>query len=323
MSDIIARRIFLKGLGRRSWRLAVSRVSTGRQSSRALVIWHRTAKAQGAAERLRLSHAHLRQPFSRRSKREAAAGGCDNRRLSAVSETDRHNAQRRGHALDLRHGQFLHARCNGQARRERSGRRGGRHKRQRRRTQATQPIWEFAGSASISFSMPAPPRIDMLEPLVEPRPRSRLACANPHARRPDRPSRRTSCDDCPRQSCSTIWRAFPQPAGVDHPAFAFVRKLLDGRPDLGQAFRRLPGHERRAHPTIADVSKVARAYVNAAPERLIWGSDWPHPTERADAKPNDAVLFDLLTTWAPEQGENRNRILVDNPAELYQFGKAA
>ena len=113
----------------------------------------------------------------------------------------------------------------------------------------------------------------------------------------------------------------PQPAGVDHQAFAFMRELLD----KGRTWVKLSGayqDTKTGPPGYIDVSKVARAYVNAAPERMVWGSDWPHPTEKADAKPDDAILFDLLTDWAPDE-EIRNRILVDNPAELYQFGKAA
>jgi predicted TIM-barrel fold metal-dependent hydrolase len=51
---------------------------------------------------------------------------------------------------------------------------------------------------------------------------------------------------------------------------------------------------------------------------MVWGSDWPHPTEKADAKPDDAVLFDLLADWAPDEAI-RHRILVDNPATLYRF----
>ena len=62
---------------------------------------------------------------------------------------------------------------------------------------------------------------------------------------------------------------------------------------------------------------VAQAYVKAAPERLVWGSDWPHPSERTD-KPDDALLFDLLAQWAPDEAV-RKRILVDNPAKLYGF----
>ena len=112
----------------------------------------------------------------------------------------------------------------------------------------------------------------------------------------------------------------PQPAGVDHPAFAFVKKLIDrGRTwvKLSSAYQ----DSKVGPPTYADVSKVAQAYVKAAPERMVWGSDWPHPTEKADAKPDDATLFDVLADWAPEEAVS-NRILVDNPAALYRFGKA-
>jgi predicted TIM-barrel fold metal-dependent hydrolase len=71
-------------------------------------------------------------------------------------------------------------------------------------------------------------------------------------------------------------------------------------------------------PSYADVNKVAQAYVKAAPERLVWASDWPHPTEKPDSKHDDAILFDLLPDWAPDEA-TRNRILVDNPMALYGF----
>jgi predicted TIM-barrel fold metal-dependent hydrolase len=51
----------------------------------------------------------------------------------------------------------------------------------------------------------------------------------------------------------------------------------------------------------------------------VWGSDWPHPSEQSNPTlPDDAVLFDLLAQWAPDEAV-RNRILVDNPAKLYGF----
>jgi D-galactarolactone isomerase len=109
----------------------------------------------------------------------------------------------------------------------------------------------------------------------------------------------------------------PEPAGVDHPAFALVLKLVD----KGRTWVKLSGaymDTRTGPPNYADVTEVARAYVKASPERMVWGSDWPHPTEKADAKPNDAVLFDLLADWAPQEA-TRNRILVDNPGALYRF----
>jgi len=110
----------------------------------------------------------------------------------------------------------------------------------------------------------------------------------------------------------------PQPAGVDHPSFALLVKMLD----QGRTWVKLSGayqDTKSGPPAYADTSKVAQGYVKAAPERLVWASDWPHPTEKADAKPDDAILFDLLATWAPDE-KTRNRILVDNPAKLYGFG---
>jgi predicted TIM-barrel fold metal-dependent hydrolase len=61
--------------------------------------------------------------------------------------------------------------------------------------------------------------------------------------------------------------------------------------------------------------------VKAAPERLVWGSDWPHPSER-DSKPDDARLFDIFAQCAGSDVVFK-RILVDNPAELYGFPKVA
>jgi len=108
----------------------------------------------------------------------------------------------------------------------------------------------------------------------------------------------------------------PQPIGTGHPAFAVVVDLLQ----KGKAWVKLSGayaDTKVGPPTYADATAVAQAYVKAAPERLVWGSDWPHPSERTD-KPDDALLFDLLAQWAPDEAV-RNRILVDNPARLYGF----
>jgi predicted TIM-barrel fold metal-dependent hydrolase len=78
-----------------------------------------------------------------------------------------------------------------------------------------------------------------------------------------------------------------------------------------------PYEDSKVGPPYTDASEVARVYVQAAPERMLWGTDWPHPTQR-DAKPNDAQLLDLLAGWAPDE-VTRRRILVDNPAELFEF----
>lgn len=109
----------------------------------------------------------------------------------------------------------------------------------------------------------------------------------------------------------------PQPAGVEHPAFAAILRLVD----QGRAWVKVSGayHDTKAGPPYADTSAVGKAFVEAAPERMVWGSDWPHPTvKELDKKPDDAVLFDLLAGWAPDE-RTLHRVLVDNPAKLYGF----
>lgn len=93
-----------------------------------------------------------------------------------------------------------------------------------------------------------------------------------------------------------------------------------GRSRTSRIWRNPPADAKRGPPAYADSTKLAQAYVNAAPERVVWGSDWPHPSLAFDKKPDDAVLFDLLLQWAPNERE-RDRILVDNPQTLYGFPK--
>jgi predicted TIM-barrel fold metal-dependent hydrolase len=110
------------------------------------------------------------------------------------------------------------------------------------------------------------------------------------------------------------------PDGIGHPAYAVIRGLID----KGRTWVKLSGAYLRTAigpPTYADATKVAQAYVEAAPERLVWGSDWPHPSE-TEHKPDDALLFDLLATWVPDE-KTRDRILVQNPETLYGFGARA
>jgi predicted TIM-barrel fold metal-dependent hydrolase len=111
----------------------------------------------------------------------------------------------------------------------------------------------------------------------------------------------------------------PQPAGVDSVPYKVIRGLLD----RGKTWVKLSGpyvSSKQGAPGYADAGAVAAAYVKAAPERMVWGSDWPHPSEK-DNKPDDARLFDLFAEWAGSDAFKR--ILVDNPAELYGFPKVA
>jgi predicted TIM-barrel fold metal-dependent hydrolase len=102
--------------------------------------------------------------------------------------------------------------------------------------------------------------------------------------------------------------------GREDPAFAVIVKLLQsnkGWLKLSGAYIDCKG------PSYSESIPTARAYIKEAPDRLVWGSDWPHPTAGND-KPDDAVLFDLLGEWAPDAQE-RHHILVENPAKLYGF----
>jgi len=68
-----------------------------------------------------------------------------------------------------------------------------------------------------------------------------------------------------------------------------------------------------------DVIPFARAVIAAAPDRVIWGTDWPHGNTFTPGRvPNEGALLDLLGEIAPDE-ETRRRILVDNPARLYGF----
>jgi predicted TIM-barrel fold metal-dependent hydrolase len=108
----------------------------------------------------------------------------------------------------------------------------------------------------------------------------------------------------------------PQPEGIRHPAFGIVRSLLEEE----RAWVKLSGpylDTKVGPPRYADIKPVARAFLEHAPDRCVWGSDWPHPTEPT-AKPDDAALFDFVQEWAVAE-ETREKILVDNPAKLYGF----
>ncbi|KAB2920083.1 MAG: amidohydrolase family protein [Hyphomicrobiaceae bacterium] len=73
----------------------------------------------------------------------------------------------------------------------------------------------------------------------------------------------------------------------------------------------------KAGPPWDDVVPIARAYIEAAPDRVIWGSDWPHPVSTKQP-PNEADLLEFLYRCAPGE-EERRKILVDNPARLFGF----
>jgi predicted TIM-barrel fold metal-dependent hydrolase len=69
----------------------------------------------------------------------------------------------------------------------------------------------------------------------------------------------------------------------------------------------------------SDVAPLADLLIRHAPERCVWGTDWPH-TNITEHMPDDGELLDLLFEWAPDEAIRR-KILTDNPAALYRFGR--
>jgi predicted TIM-barrel fold metal-dependent hydrolase len=109
------------------------------------------------------------------------------------------------------------------------------------------------------------------------------------------------------------------PAAIDHPSHTVLRRLLD----QGRTWIKLSGaysNSKVGPPDYPEATRIAQAFIKAVPERLVWGSDWPHPSEQNGTLPDDALLFDLLAVWAPDEA-TRKRILVDNPENLYGFAK--
>jgi 2-pyrone-4,6-dicarboxylate lactonase len=108
----------------------------------------------------------------------------------------------------------------------------------------------------------------------------------------------------------------PAVQGVGDPNFQALLKLVDD----GHAYVKLSAVYRLStqFPDYPDAKPLHDALVRANPERLMWGTDWPHPSIPADVMPNDGHLLDLFHAWTPDR-QIRQRILVDTPERL--FGK--
>lgn len=108
---------------------------------------------------------------------------------------------------------------------------------------------------------------------------------------------------------------YSRPIPPDHPAFQSLLRLVD----TGRFHVKLSGSyliSAEGAPLFGDIAPLAKTLVAQAPERMLWASDWPHPSE--EHKPDDAWLLDLLLQWAPSEARQR-AILVDNPERLYGF----
>lgn len=123
-----------------------------------------------------------------------------------------------------------------------------------------------------------------------------------------------------------MFRQLPVPMVIDHMGRVEARHGLEQQPfkvmlaamKNENCWVKICGAERVSSkgPPFTDAVPFARALIEAAPDRVLWGTDWPHPNVKW--MPNDGDLVDLFAQMAPE-AKLQHKILVDNPARLYAF----
>ncbi len=109
---------------------------------------------------------------------------------------------------------------------------------------------------------------------------------------------------------------FMQPVVADDAGWRALRRLVDG----GRCWVKLsaPYHgSKSGAPRYEDAGALAMELIRAAPERMLYATNWPHPSLKNNL-PDDAVLLDLLGEWAGDETVRR-KIFVSNPAQLYGF----
>ena len=108
----------------------------------------------------------------------------------------------------------------------------------------------------------------------------------------------------------------PATAGVLGPGFQALIELTR----RGNTWIKISGANRVSEtdlPPYDDVKPMAHALIEAAPERIMWGTDWPHPNKYL-VNPNDGDLVDAFGDWVTDEGMRR-KIMLDNPAAFYRF----
>ena len=118
----------------------------------------------------------------------------------------------------------------------------------------------------------------------------------------------------------------PVPFVIDHMGRVPTKDGLEQRPfqvllatlHLANCWVKISGAERiSSGPPFADAVPFARALLTAAPDRVLWGTDWPHPNIKKHM-PNDGDLIDLIPLFMPDAAVQR-KVLIDNPQRLYGF----
>jgi D-galactarolactone isomerase len=109
---------------------------------------------------------------------------------------------------------------------------------------------------------------------------------------------------------------FLEPVPLDHPGVAVLMRLIGS----GRCYVKITSpydSSRAGPPRYADLAPLVGALVRAAPDRLIWATNWPHAALAPDQRPDDGAWLDLMREWMP--GDVRRKMLVDNPAALFGF----
>lgn len=102
--------------------------------------------------------------------------------------------------------------------------------------------------------------------------------------------------------------------GINGEGFKFILECLD----TGRCWVKLsPRISKQDNFPFSDVDPLVKKLVEHAPNRLLWGSDWPHP-QYFKPMPNDIALLDMMLDWVPDEA-TRKLIFVDNPAEIFGF----
>lgn len=108
----------------------------------------------------------------------------------------------------------------------------------------------------------------------------------------------------------------PASAGIEAPGFQMLLGLIRD----GNTLIKLSAPNRVSVtdlPPYDDVKPMAEALIDAAPDRIMWGTDWPHPS-RYNVNPNDGDLVDAFGDWVTDEAM-RQKILVETPATFYRF----
>jgi D-galactarolactone isomerase len=109
---------------------------------------------------------------------------------------------------------------------------------------------------------------------------------------------------------------FLEPVPLDHPSFQALMRLVEN----GRTWVKLSAPyevSKIGPPNYDDVGTLAKALVKIAPDRMLWATNWPHPTPGVPV-PDDIWMLDMLLDWVADAA-TRKQVLVNNPARLYGF----